>query len=221
MTWLLEREYVDHLLFMAGDPRGGTGGGGFYRPSTSRFGWAWLRQHLDKNGDGAISFEEFSGPREWFEALDKNQDGALTAEDFEWYGDSALARAAAKSKSLFTQIDRDGNGQVTADEWKLWYESLSGSKRYIAQDDLLPLFMDKQMAAGRGPARAGGSSAARSRLPVICSYLAGDVGALSEGPGINDRAPDFVLGMADGKEKLSLSRHEGVRPLVLIFGSFT
>src|SRR5262245_8043824 len=89
LSWLLERESVGHLMFMATDARG-TGGGGWYRPSQSRYDWRWLGQRLD--ADGPIPFKDFPGPREWFEALDKNRDGLLTKEDFEWFGDSALAK---------------------------------------------------------------------------------------------------------------------------------
>jgi hypothetical protein len=218
LGWLLEREAVTHLTFMATDPRGGTGGGGWYRPSRSRYDWEWLRQRLDKDSDGAVSFEEFSGPREWFEALDKNGDGQLTAEDFEWYGDSALAKASVKIRPLFSQIDRDGIGQITPAEWKLWFDSLSGAKGYIAVDDLLPLFMERNMTrarAGTKPPSLG------NRLSILCSYVSGDVGSLSEGPAVDGVAPYFTLTTSDGKEKLDLSRHKGQKPLVLIFGSFT
>jgi hypothetical protein len=216
-TWLLEREAVGHLMFMATDSRGGTGGGGWYRPSQSRYGWEWLCKRKGKDKDGTISLAEFTGPREWFEALDKNGDGQLTAEDFDWYGDSSLAKASAKVKPLFSQIDRDGNGQITAAEWKLWFESLSGSKGYIGQDDLLPLFMDKRVARSQGAK----SPTFQDRLPVLCAYIAGDVGSFSEGPALNEKAPSFTLTTTDGMEKLDLSRHRGKKPLVLIFGSFT
>ncbi len=217
LTWLLEREAVGHLMFMAADPRGGTGGGGWYRPSKSRYDWEWLRKRLGKGQDEAVSLAEFKGPREWFEALDKNGDGQLTPEDFDWYGESPQARASAKAKPLFSQIDRDGNGQITATEWKLWFDSLSGAKGYIGQDDLLPLFMDKKASR---PAGAKSPTFA-DRLPILCSYIAGDVGSMTEGPALNEKAPYFTLMTTDGKEKLDLSRHRGQKPLVLIFGSFT
>jgi hypothetical protein len=34
-------------------------------------------------------------------------------------------------------------------------------------------------------------------------------------------APDFSLPIVDGTQSLTMSRHRGERPLVLIFGSFT
>ncbi len=36
-----------------------------------------------------------------------------------------------------------------------------------------------------------------------------------------DEAPDFELGDATGKEKVRLSDFRGLRPVVLVFGSFT
>ena len=212
-TWLLEREAVAHLTFMTTDARGGTGGGGWYRPSRSRYNWDWLKARLDKDGDGSVSFKEFSGPQGWFEALDKNRDGLLTKDDFAWFGDSALATASSKARTLFYQIDQNGDGHATPAEWQTWFNSLSGGKDYIAQDDLLPLFMEKKVSGGR--------RSPRSRLPIICSYLSGDVGSLSEGPAVDEEAPYFKLTTFDGKGKLDLSRHRGTKPLVLIFGSFT
>jgi hypothetical protein len=216
--WLLQREYVDHMMFVATDARGGTSGGGFYRPTVSRYDWDWLRQRFDRDGDGAITLAEFAGPREWFETLDKDRDGVLTKDDFAWFGDTALAKASAKVKSLYYQIDRDGNGQVTFDEWKAWFDSLSGGRGYVGQDDLLPLFMDKKGPGGKGAAKG---PQRKSRLPVVCSYISGDVGSPSEGPALGEMAPDFTLSTGDGKDKITLSRHRGQKPLVLIFGSFT
>jgi hypothetical protein len=215
--WLSTREYVAHLLYLA-DGGGTIVGSGMYHPSQVRYGWEWLRERCDRDGDGSVTLDEFGGPREWFEALDKDRDGALTKDDFDWAAGSPLATAGAKASALFERIDRDGNGRATPDEWKLWFDALGGGKGYLSQDDLIPLFLDAKR--GRGPAPAP-AALRRSRLQLICAYLAGDVGPLSDGPTLGDTAPDFTLPTADGKGKLTLSQHRTKKPQVLVFGSFT
>jgi hypothetical protein len=211
--WLLKREYVAHLLYLA---KGGGSivGSGMYHPTQVRYGWEWLRRRCDKNGDGLITLAEFGGPREWFEALDKDHDGVLTEDEFDWGAGSPLTGAVAKAAPLFEKIDRDGNGRVTPEEWKLWFDALSGGKGYLSQDDLIPLFFEPK----RGRAPAGPP---RSRLQLICAYLSGDVGPLSDGPALDDLAPDFTLTTPDGKGKIAISEHRTKRPLVLVLGSFT
>ncbi|HSQ55156.1 MAG TPA: EF-hand domain-containing protein, partial [Gemmata sp.] len=141
--WLLKREYVSHLLFVATDPRGGTGGGGWYRPSESRYSWEWLSKRCDRDGDGAISLAEFGGSREWFDALDKDRDGSLTRDDFNWASDSPLVKTTSRIKPLFAEIDRDASGRITPDEWKEWFETLSRGKGYLSHDDFIPLLLEK------------------------------------------------------------------------------
>ncbi|HZW30428.1 MAG TPA: EF-hand domain-containing protein [Isosphaeraceae bacterium] len=49
-------------------------------------------QTLDKDGDGKVSRDEFTGPKPRFEQLDRNGDGFLTQQEF-------LGGAAAKAKA--------------------------------------------------------------------------------------------------------------------------
>ena len=226
--WLLRREYVTQLLHMTTDPRGGMGGGGWYRPSQSRYGWEWLGRRCDRDGDGAITLDEFGGPREWFEALDKDRDGALTRDDLDWSADSPLTKAGTRARALFGQIDRDSNGQVTPEEWKQWFDALGGGRGFLAQDDLVPLFVERGIR-GRGPGAPRSPALSKTtRLAVVSSFISGDVGSPSEGPAVNEKAPSFALLDADGKNPVSLSQERIARsktgrdkPLVLIFGSFT
>ncbi|HEX4608535.1 MAG TPA: hypothetical protein VH092_10045 [Urbifossiella sp.] len=215
--WILQREYPVQLLHMATDPRG-MAGGGWYRPSQSRYGWEWLAKGRDRDGDGAVSLAEFGGPREWFEALDRDRDGALTKDDFDWAAGTPLAAASARAKALFGQIDRDGNGQATADEWALWFDGVARGKGYVGQDDLMPLFLEKKAARPAAPAKAPPS---QTRLAVACSYISGDVGSPSEGPAVGDPAPDLPRLVPGGKDRPPPGAAPGPKPLVLIFGSFT
>jgi hypothetical protein len=57
-------------------------GQAWFHPSQSRLGWPWLAAHLDADGDGQITLDEFVGPAEWFERLDRNGDGVITSADF-------------------------------------------------------------------------------------------------------------------------------------------
>ncbi|HEX4608536.1 MAG TPA: deiodinase family protein [Urbifossiella sp.] len=214
--WLLKREYLAHLMYLATDTRGNIVGSGMYHPAQVRYGWEWLQKHRDRNGDGAVSLAEFGGPREWFEALDRDRDGALTKDDFDWAAGSPLAAAQGKASALFGRIDRDGNGRATPNEWKAWFDAVGGAKGYVGQDDLIPLFLEKKQAAGKGP-----PPVTRGRLQLICAYLSGDVGPLSDGPALGEAAPDFTLPTADGKDRLAFSQRRGGRPQVLVFGSFT
>lgn len=44
---------------------------------------------------------------------------------------------------------------------------------------------------------------------------------LREAPKVGEDAPDFTLETRDGDESIRLSKFEGDRPVVLIFGSWT
>lgn len=217
----MKREYVVQLFHMTTDPRGGMGGGGWYRPSQARYGWEWLRQRCDRNGDGTIVLAEFDGPREWFEALDRDRDGVLTKDDFDWGAGTPLAVANAKARTLLDRIDGDANGQLTPAEWNLWFDALAGKKGYVSQDDLIPLFLERKAPGGMGTPVPMKAPVPKTRLPVVCSYISGDVGSLSEGPDVGEPAPYFSLLTVDGKNKFSLSKNREQKPLVLIFGSFT
>ncbi len=80
---------------------------GWYHPSRSRFGWAWLAGRMDADHDGRVTRAEFRGPAEFFDRLDRDGDGVLTAADFDWWSKAALdkaarAKAAAPKKAATT-----------------------------------------------------------------------------------------------------------------------
>jgi cytochrome oxidase Cu insertion factor (SCO1/SenC/PrrC family) len=56
---------------------------------------------------------------------------------------------------------------------------------------------------------------------LLKGLVSGELGSLREGPGIDDRAPDFELETQDGKRSLRLSSFRDGKPVVLVFGSFT
>ncbi len=51
--------------------------------------------------------------------------------------------------------------------------------------------------------------------------MAGEIGSLQEGPGLNEPAPDFELKPLGGGEPVRLSKRLGGKPIVLVFGNFT
>jgi hypothetical protein len=54
-------------------------------------------------------------------------------------------------------------------------------------------------------------------LPAPRLWLWARAGHLAEG----DQAPDFTLPTVDGSARVTLSAHRGIRPVVLVFGSYT
>jgi Ca2+-binding EF-hand superfamily protein len=98
-----------------------------------------MRQHIDTNNDGAISFEELQAQRpnitpEQFAALDADHNGTLNREearsgmgreifrrlDSDNSGGISFEEVAARMPRLtqerFTKLDRDGNGQLSQGE---------------------------------------------------------------------------------------------------------
>ena len=65
-----------------------------------------MMQHIDADGDGKITLEEFKAPQEGrFAMLDANGDGVIDQDEF---GARRMARFAAR--------DADGNGVLEGDE---------------------------------------------------------------------------------------------------------
>jgi peroxiredoxin len=56
---------------------------------------------------------------------------------------------------------------------------------------------------------------------LVRGLFSGEIGSISEGPKVGEKAPDFTLRTADGKGTLSPLKNRPQKPLVLIFGSFT
>lgn len=219
LGWLLEREATLRLLsILSGTPPSGDRSSGWLVPSRARHTIAWLNQQFDRDGDGAVSATEWTGRQDWFQRLDRDRDGSITAKDLDWSADSPLAKAGIGAKMLFREIDTNGDGQVSGAEWQDYMLKLSQGRTHLTQDDLLPLFASagpKKFKA-RSP-RDGGNI----NLAMFKAFFEGDVASIFEGPRPGSPAPDFTLPTVDGKTSLTLSKHFGKRPVVLVFGSFT
>ncbi len=67
---------------------------------------------MDANGDGKVSQSEWKGPEQVFPKLDQNHDGSITSDEL------ANRSFERKPGSRVQQMDTDGDGQVSASEWK-------------------------------------------------------------------------------------------------------
>jgi Ca2+-binding EF-hand superfamily protein len=194
-------------------------GAGWFEPGRRRHDWAWVAARYDADRDGRVSRKEFAGPAEYFASLDRDGDGAITAEDFDWSESSPWVRLDAQSQRLFRAIDADGDGRLDEAEVRAYFKKAAGAKGHLTPDDL-------RAALGGSRARGGapaGKAPARGASPAVWfeALLAGDLGSPFEGPRVGQTAPDFTLASPDGKKTVTLSDFRDKRPVVLIFGSFT
>jgi hypothetical protein len=207
-------EFVEMLsAVLSGQPM--DGGVGWFHPAQSRYSWKWLAEHMDANHDGAVTPEEFAGPKDLFDRLDRDRDGRLTADDFDWSDASPYWRQQAMARQLLRRGDADGDGKLTAEEWQALFQKAAKGQDKLTADDLRVLLFPPQPKRPPGP-----PPDMPSRLTLVLGLLNSELGSASEGPAIGAAAPDFTLPGPDGKE-ISLHECRGDRPLVLVFGSFT
>jgi Ca2+-binding EF-hand superfamily protein len=224
-TWLDEREkQINNSEFMAmyravlnGSKLGP--GEGWFGPSQSRYDWNWLAQRYDTNKDGKITSAEFAGAEKWLSRLDRDRDGMVVRADLDWSDSSPAVRQQAQIQGVFRKLDRDGNGQLSAEEWQAVFPQLAQGRDYLLAEDLQKLLAADQAPRTKpGAAPKGGGRALDIMLKGL---LTGELGSPFPGPRVNDPAPDFVLKTQDGQEVYSLADFRGKKPVVLIFGSFT
>lgn len=77
--------------------------------------------HMDQDGDGRISREEFRPPEEprghgGFLRADSDGDGAVTLAEVEAAMQERIDRMRERMTAGFTAMDSDGDGRVTRDE---------------------------------------------------------------------------------------------------------
>jgi hypothetical protein len=188
-------------------------GEGWFHPGQSRYDWNWLAARYDKDGTGAITRKDFTGPPELFDRLDRNRDGVLKPDDFDWSERSPFVRDAGMARMIFSRIDRDSNGRISREEWEAFFKKAANGKDHLTPEDLREALFPppKPNAANGGP----------SPLVLLRGMLEGEIGSIHEGPALNAKAPDFTLLTEDGKKAITLSDFRGKKPVVLIFGSFT
>ncbi len=88
--------------------RGGRGRGGRGADPQARF------LGLDGDGDGRVSQQEFPGPPQMFDTMDADGDGFITLEEMQ---NSRPGRGGRGRGAAMLQMDEDGDGRVSREEW--------------------------------------------------------------------------------------------------------
>jgi Ca2+-binding EF-hand superfamily protein len=76
-----------------------------------------MLEHLDTDGDGLISLEEFTNPPDWFARLDANEDGSVTRDEMEQARLERQEEMAARAAERFKEADTDQNGYLSLEEF--------------------------------------------------------------------------------------------------------
>ncbi|MBF0287712.1 MAG: hypothetical protein HQM14_07820 [SAR324 cluster bacterium] len=84
---------------------------------------------LDTNDDGVVSMEEISNMeqekrKEHFTALDTNEDGVLSSDEL-----------PVREQKGLTNLDVDGDGNISVDEWNSVKNSVEGFEKLDANED--------------------------------------------------------------------------------------
>jgi Ca2+-binding EF-hand superfamily protein len=215
-------EWLDELAaILRGE--GMEDGKGWWRPSVSLHGWAWLRDRLDENLDGKLELREALSLGDHFDRLDRNEDGVLTREDLE---DPEPAEPSALVRELFRSLDNDVNDRVSWDELSWFFQKTDRRKRgFITRRDLTSSLSNLVFREGESPAARSrgerGDDPQPSRGKLLHHFLTGQLGPFGEGPPLGGEAPDFSLPSLEDRTMVRLRTARGKRPVVLIFGSFT
>lgn len=188
-------------------------GKGWFHEGQGRYGWQWLADRYDANGDGEIVPDEFpDDAADLLTRLDRDEDGKIKAGDFDWSSKSPYVQQMSHARRLFGPIDRDRNGHITKEEWSDFYERAA-----LAADSITPA----DLQAALFPPPAPGSDDDPSPLGLFKGFVSGELGSISQGPKVGGRAPDFDLADHQHSRRVRLSGLYAKKPVVLIFGSFT
>ena len=194
-----------------------SGGGGWFRPSQTRYDWQWLTALHKIDAGGKISRKQWLGPPELFDRLDRDRDGAITAADLDWSEQSPWLRQVNMFKQLFGRMDANSNGRVSRQEWEAFFKQIAGDKESFTPEQLQQALQQKAPGPKSGPPKKD----AKFTTVLLKGLLNNELGSPYEGPVLNEEAPDFALPTPDGKQHIALTDFRGKKPVVLIFGSFT
>ncbi len=163
---------------------------------------------MDRDGDGKVTRDEFTGPEALFDRLDANKDGAITKDEQPKPGALPDSGGAGEGRAFmlnrFKVLDKDGDGKLTRSEFTGVPENFDrmdrdqdgtlSSKELAAAVDF---FMSVQGPGGATPkAQAKGKAAAKG---------AGEAGGFVP--------PRFKQMDKDGDGKVTQSEFTGPAPL--------
>ena len=114
---------------------------------------------MDRNRDGVVTRAEWQGTDQSFRQQDRNGDGILSGEEVRVGQGTDMVHA-------FALVDLDGNGRVTAQEWRRAFTQIDVNRDgLLTEDELLPRSrppaMTQAFQAGRERGLVDGRQAGR------------------------------------------------------------
>lgn len=196
-------------------------GRGWYKTSQKRYYWSWLRENFDTNKDRQVTRDELEGTPhadQVFSRLDRDANGAIEGQDFDWSSYSDYSMRSQMSEGVFSRLDFDSNGRLTEEEMLHFFRTADRENLgFVTPDDLLVVL---DPPAPNNPGQSG-PPPREDPLKWFAMLLNGELGSLTAGPDLDEKAPDFTLPTHDGESQVTLSKLVGEKPVVLVFGSFT
>jgi len=189
---------------------------GWFHPGQSRYSRKWLLERMDRDHDGIVSKQEFTGTPQLFDRLDRDHDCRLTATDFDWSDAAPIHRQMRLSYSFFLRADAAHNEKITAAEWQSLFKQAAGGKDSLSREELHALLFPPSPLPPKNPMADMPSPGV-----LLKGLFNGEIGSFHEGPAVGRLAPDFTLRTPDGDKSIRLTRFRGKKPVVLVFGSFT
>ena len=179
------------------------------RPEQKQFDSARLFEQFDKNNDGQLDRTEVpERMKERFERIDTNGDGKLSREDVQ----RVVPRLggpppAAPSDPLFGRLDINGDGRLS----KMELQNAAGLLETLDRNKDGSLDREELVVpTKKGNGRPGEVITPPARAERVADRLQ-----------VGDAAPNFTLPLVNGKGEVTLSVFKGVKPVVLIFASYT